>query len=103
LPGTKILVRGNHDKRTDHWYEGHGWMFCCSSILLTRFGKRILLTHRPFGSQEWFDLNVHGHNHNTVPKDHMISPNNYCLCLENENYEPVLLESLIDRVNKILC
>lgn len=61
LPGTKILVMGNHDKQSVTWYMRNGFAFACESLVF----KNVLFTHKPAQSLpigiEW---NVHGHFHN---------------------------------------
>ena len=59
----KILVRGNHDNKSDSWYYNHGWDFVCSSFVHTYFGKRLLFTHMPMAIDLRFTRNIHGHLH----------------------------------------
>ncbi len=66
IKGTKILVRGNHDKRSDNWYLNHGWDFVCDSFTGTYFGKKVLFSHTPQIDKGDFDLNIHGHLHNKL-------------------------------------
>src|ERR1035441_4808376 len=42
LPGFKILVKGNHDKKSDTWYESNGWQICCESMVINRYGHKVL-------------------------------------------------------------
>ena len=101
LPGFKILVRGNHDRRTDGWYEGHGWDVCCDRIQFDRFGKRVLLSHKPPSASDDYDFACHGHWHNTVTsKDYSVDGKRYCLSLEYEEYKPILLQTFMERVLK---
>jgi len=71
---TKVLVRGNHDGKSDAWYYDQGWDFVCYAYVADHFGKRILFTHMPVpyrGEIEaayWTphyepSINVHGHFH----------------------------------------
>lgn len=60
------LIRGNHDKKSNHWYLTHGWDFVADSMELTAFGKKFLFTHIP---TEYDGINVHGHLHNTYHHD----------------------------------
>src|SRR6056297_2346337 len=41
FPYTKILVRGNHDGKSNNWYLNHGWDFVCEQFKDTYFGKSI--------------------------------------------------------------
>ena len=47
LPGRKILVMGNHDKRTISWYMANGFEFCCESFHWQMYGLNILFSHKP--------------------------------------------------------
>lgn len=73
---TKVLVRGNHDPKSDNWYYEQGWDFVCYAYVADLFGKRILFTHMPVPYREagtlqeeyWTphfepSINVHGHMH----------------------------------------
>lgn len=68
LPGRKILIKGNHDQRSNEWYLSKGWDFVCDIAQISYKGKRILFSHTP---QQWsndFDINIHGHFHNQLPR-----------------------------------
>lgn len=97
---TKILIRGNHDKKSDSWYLNHGWTAICEGIQLKLFGKRLFLTHRPpkdaLALIRALDLDfvIYGHVHNDerhVPQDNRCLP----FILENEKYRAVNLEKFI--------
>ncbi len=61
LPGRKILVRGNHDKRTCDWWMKNGFDFACDALIY----RGVWLTHKPAKVlPEGCMLNVHGHLHN---------------------------------------
>ena len=34
LPGRKVLVMGNHDKKSARWYSEHGFDFVCNMFVL---------------------------------------------------------------------
>lgn len=59
----KILIRGNHDKKSLNWYQSHGWDFVCDGLELEYRGHNIHLSHRPSRPQEKKTLNIHGHTH----------------------------------------
>jgi calcineurin-like phosphoesterase family protein len=63
----KILVKGNHDKKSNSWYLSRGWDFVCESFSDKFFGKRVLFSHAPQKSNN-FDINIHGHFHNALPR-----------------------------------
>lgn len=94
IPGQKILVRGNHDKKSTKWYLDAGYSAVVTSLELAG----VLFTHRP--SPELtpeIEFNVHGHWHvypPTLPpwydltRYRMYSP-------ELADYKPVRLEQLL--------
>ncbi len=109
----RILVRGNHDRKSDAWYLDHGWFFVCERFDNIFFGKRIAFSHRPIPDDSAFALNVHGHFHNTL---HRIQKENWVvegekernaadlkvltsrhrlLAIENTALNPVLLQNFI--------
>jgi calcineurin-like phosphoesterase family protein len=59
----KILVRGNHDHRSDNWYLNHGWDFVVSTFSARYFGCDLIFSHRPMGEVPEGHLNIHGHLH----------------------------------------
>jgi calcineurin-like phosphoesterase family protein len=92
----KWLVRGNHDRKSLGWYFSHGWGCVADEIKVVVFGKTILLSHKPVLEGN-FDINVHGHQHNTVhhPENEMGSKNRLVF-IEHE-YMPVNLRRIIER------
>lgn len=106
----KILVRGNHDKKTDSWYLNHGWSIVCESFSGHYFGNYITFSHRLIPNIQ--NLNIHGHFHNNLDrllkgnfvvegekerneKDLTgLNNNHILLSLEYTNYKPVLLNTL---------
>lgn len=106
LAGKKILVRGNHDKKSDAWYLAHGWDFVCDAFTLNKFGFYTLFTHKPKPDLGQFDINIHGHFHNSA--HHMQEPElkgirtarHRLLALEYTNYAPVLLESFLEMAQR---
>jgi len=110
----RILVRGNHDKKSDAWYYSHGWHSVVYSFSMHFQGKYITFSHMPIlGIQ---NTNIHGHFHNNLyrllegkfindtekeinDKDFPLEKYNKniykLLAIEDTNYKPVLLESLL--------
>ena len=95
LPGTKILIRGNHDKNhSNNWF-----LDCGFSVVLQKaqFGN-IILSHTPsILNEEEIErgiINVHGHFHSNPPErweQHLkdrITNNHFLLSLEKVNYFP---------------
>lgn len=98
-----ILVRGNHDNKSDNWYYGVGWDFVCTAFAAKYFGKKLLFTHKPlpFGYDQTLDHNIHGHLHGLYEASHRASEVDYYkkgyhidVAPELYGYEPVKLEKL---------
>lgn len=62
----KILVRGNHDKKSAQWYTEHGWDFVCDGLEMIFQGHYLHLTHRPSRPQGPMTYNIHGHTHGNM-------------------------------------
>ena len=97
-PGKKWLCRGNHDRKSLTWYLAHGWDFVAESIIINAFGKRIALSHKPltlWDDSDDFDINVHGHHHNTLhhPEDE-VSKYHKLLFIEHD-YSPINLRKAV--------
>lgn len=103
----KILVRGNHDGKSNNWYLNNGWDFVCESFKDTYFGKEILFSHKPRKKEEDYDLNLHGHFHNINEKYHeeeLVRIKNefqVLFALEYNDYSPVLLEDFLRNEKRI--
>lgn len=122
VPGKKWLIKGNHDDKSNTWYLDRGWDFVGAKFQDRFFGKNILFSHTPVryteeNSSLWitnsFDLNIHGHFHNSThrlkdrvwtntPNDirdktlaDILTTRHKLLAIEYTNYEPVLLERFI--------
>jgi calcineurin-like phosphoesterase family protein len=102
---SKILVKGNHDKRTYNWYLDNGWDFVCENLTMNYFGYRILFSHKPthqsYENMNNYNIFINGHFHNN-PKDHWepelvanLTNKRYLLAIEYVNYAPVKLETII--------
>ena len=95
------LLKGNHDKKSIAWYMDNGWDVVAERLDIQMFGKRICFSHTPVAWDGYFDINIHGHFHNT---DHrrfdqqfhkMLCGYNKLLALENANYQPINLKNFI--------
>lgn len=106
---TKILVRGNHDSKSDNWYLDNGFDLVTNMLQI----KDVIFTHIPIDMNAYFfqqnniKYNVHGHLHNTDYRK--IQPNvskiydetkNILYSPELRGYKPVLLDHLIKEVIK---
>lgn len=92
LHGRKILVRGNHDRESDGWYERAGFSFVAQGILI----GGVWLTHAPQATlPDGAIINVHGHLHAGT---HRTGPSvDHCklLTLEVDGYGPVELDAFV--------
>lgn len=97
IPGRKILVRGNHDKKPNGWYERNGFSFVADSIQL----GSVVLSHKPIRSlPDGACFNIHGHWHdNDHRRDESYSwyiPGCHIkLAIEDTKYRPVNLQKWI--------
>jgi len=111
IPGTKILVQGNHDKNTRHWYLNHGFVAVMDyvAIKVHMIGKvsrateetRVILSHKPIDIVHPLDIptiNIHGHFHNCAREkwepelEALITPYHYLFSIERMKWRPMQLE-----------
>jgi len=103
LKGRKILVSGNHDRKSYSWYLTHGIDFICERFVWYYNNKKILFIHNLHKARlcdlKNFDYIIHGHTHN---KGRTIHRRKNCkiinVSVEQINYTPLLLVSLLHRV-----
>ena len=95
LPGRKILVMGNHDKKSAQWYMENGFEVACNHFMLRYGGFDMVFTHKPWVNHP-YDVNIHGHYHNNfnpvIYKEH---PELYCISMEVLNYAPMSMNRLV--------
>ena len=61
-----VLVRGNHDVKSLSWYTRIGWDMVVDSFFINAYGGKLLFSHIPVSEESCsFDINIHGHLHNT--------------------------------------
>lgn len=94
IKGTKILVKGNHDNKSNTWYLEHGWDFVCESFVMKLFGKKVEFSHMPLPKRDGIDMNIHGHWHDNDHRKHEsyhFYDDTYhkLLAIEYTNYKPV--------------
>jgi calcineurin-like phosphoesterase family protein len=104
LKGHKILIIGNHDRKSKNYYSEHGFDFVCESLAL----RDILFTHYPL--DEIFPLhvvkellckyqyNIHGHIHEKETTNTRFI--NVSVEQKYMNYTPILLDRLISLKEK---
>jgi calcineurin-like phosphoesterase family protein len=99
LPGTKILVRGNHDRsHSNNWFIRAGFAAAVEKAQVSG----VILSHFPaLMTQEEIDygiINIHGHFHNNDPKrweqklKDKITSNHFLMILEDVGYRPIPLQ-----------
>ena len=102
-----VLVRGNHDKKSNKWYYEHGWHFVCRQFKDKFFGKKVLFSHMP---QVWdgdYEMNIHGHFHNSDHRRHepelFAIRNGYqkLIAVEYTDYKPVPLRGVVEEYDKV--
>jgi calcineurin-like phosphoesterase family protein len=102
LPCRHILVRGNHDKKSDGWFINQGFSMVCEMLVM----KGVLLSHHPVETPQLpkdIKLTINGHLHTHCPKGQVAtriegSPVvRYTMSLEYHNYTPINLNSLISQ------
>jgi calcineurin-like phosphoesterase family protein len=100
LPGTKILIRGNHDKNhSDTWFLDCGFSAVFKQVIINNY----ILSHSPVPIYDIKYINIHGHLHNNPLKDWekayggILTDNHYLLSLEYVNYKPILLKTAIEK------
>lgn len=112
LRGTKILVRGNHDRNSScSWWMDHGFQFACDGL---RF-RNCWLTHEPDTSRAGgCELNIHGHLHNiwdgfapnagkeekATQEGHLRNAWQRLFACEYTNYYPVEFDEFVAKPDK---
>jgi calcineurin-like phosphoesterase family protein len=109
LNGDKVLIRGNHDIFRDEEYREHFRELRAYHVM-----NGMILSHIPLheASLGRFGVNIHGHLHaNRVHKargvdaktgsilySDEIDTRYHCVCVEQTNFTPILLEDVIKRI-----
>lgn len=101
LKCNKILVRGNHDRKSDNRYYEHWRNFICYSFSNEMYNRSLLFSHQPLENVPDDVINIHWHRHN---RRDIVPAKWYhwqLLCVEDEWYKPVVLEKFL-RERKII-
>lgn len=87
LNGTKFLVKGNHDTKSNEYYRSAGFSEIYDLPIL--FNNFWILSHEPIYINENMPYaNLFGHVHNSpIVKD--FSRQHYCVSVERINYKPI--------------
>lgn len=103
----KILVKGNHDNKSDSWYMEHGWDWVCKRFTGKYFGKRILFSHMPqdLSIDDYHDLNIHGHFHGDGSRypelDKLITLRHVDIAPDIFGYEAINLKDFLSKYFKM--
>ena len=99
IKAKKILVRGNHDKKSNSWYLRNGWDFVCTNFFDKYHGVKVLFSHRPVAWDGVFDINIHGHLHNLAHRpEEKGNCMNHLISLEIDGYIPLTLRSVLEKI-----
>jgi calcineurin-like phosphoesterase family protein len=103
----RILVRGNHDNKSDEWYMNHGWNCVADGLLMTVRGKSVYFTHIPipdFRAPLGTEFNIHGHTHGDVHRDKDIEDYNpqfnIEIAMEKTDNNPILITDKFFQIAK---
>lgn len=97
LKGYKILIRGNHDKRSNDYYLNNGFNEVYNHPIYLR--ENIILSHQPVMEvyNNPYIINIHGHLHGaTLSLDNFI-----CVAMDQIGYIPQRIDELIKTDIKI--
>lgn len=93
----KILIRGNHDKKSNSWFERNGFHYVADLLVL----GNTILSHKPLRVfPDGVEYNIHGHWHDN---DHRIAESSdyynlqkhFKLAVEDTDYHPVKISQFI--------
>ncbi len=96
IPGRHVLVRGNHDHKSNNWYLRNGYDWVCDMLVI----GDVLLSHKPVDQfPEGVAVNVHGHLHrwgDRVGEHPYLDPSRHILvAMELTDYKPLNLQQLV--------
>ena len=94
LNGQLYLMRGNHDRRSNGFYQRQGIILVPDPNLMNYpSGLNLVFSHRPIVPLDPDVLNLHGHIHNNV--DHELGARHINLCVEVRDYRPWRLGEIL--------
>jgi calcineurin-like phosphoesterase family protein len=101
---SRILIRGNHDRKSEGYYLDCGFTSVCNAMVLTKYGLNMYLTHIPRELWDSIDLCIHGHFHGNSHRmgehEGFYGEKYYEVALEKTNYQPITLENAISNWKK---
>lgn len=94
LNGYKIMIKGNHDKRSnDFWLESGFKEVSKYPVIL--INEKLILSHQPIQYDIGDFFNIHGHVHTKINDYELIYPNKYkCVSVELINYTPINIQEI---------
>ena len=100
LNGNKFLIKGNHDYylKDREIHKKFGWVK--DYYMLKYNGLKIVLFHYPiavFDCQHYESIHLHGHIHSRILEPKI--KNAYNVGVDVNNYEPVSLEEILEKIN----
>lgn len=90
LNGFKILIKGNHDHKTNAGYRKMGFNEVYDKPVI--LNNKYILSHEPILGNIGSLCNIHGHTHNVVPNN---SSNTFCVSVEMTEYKPIQLSDIV--------
>ena len=98
LNGTKYLIKGNHDVKSNEYYRDAG--FKEGYALPVLFKNFWILSHDAiYVNRNMPYANLFGHVHNNpIVKDY--SSQHFCVSVERTNYTPILFEEIAKKVKE---
>lgn len=100
LSGKKFLIKGNHDRKKNTFFEDLGFTVVPERMFYTREDMTILFTHYPEENFDFYwDINIHGHIHNNgwvkKEKNGRLFIN---VSVEVMDYMPIMLRDILKEV-----
>lgn len=98
LNGTKYLIKGNHDTKTNEYYRSAGFKEVYDMPVL--FKNFWILSHDAiYVNSNMPYANIFGHVHNNpIIKDY--SNQHFCVSLERINYTPISFDEIVKKVKE---
>ena len=95
LNGYKILIKGNHDRKSKIFYHDVGFDSVVEGGVLLK--NKFLLTHKPVSEYYIGNFhNIHGHIHNNCVENDK-SYRYFNVCVEQLDYKPILFDEIIEK------
>ena len=91
----KILVKWNHDRKSNTWYHNHWCDFVCDTFSLNTNNKHIIFSHKPVDLRTPETINIHWHMHKRFVKEALPIENRWCYSCEFEKYVPKNLDKIL--------